>query len=121
MKERLIAVPYKQPPWSERYPQLVNILEDEPAAPKGNIIRRNICVGGRWIDIEEKAKPYVLIADNLVDVEPQVLFVNASKGDYRLKANSPAIKIGFKPIPLERIGLYRDEWRANLLPKPLHR
>jgi len=121
MKERLMAVPYKQPPWSERYPQLVNILEDEPAAPKGNIIRRNICVGGRWIDIEEKAKPYVLIEGNLIDVDPQVLFMNASKGDYRLKANSPAVKIGFKPIPLERIGLYRDEWRANLLPKPLHR
>lgn len=57
MKERLMAVPYKQPPWSEKYPQLVNILEDEPAAPKGNIVRRNICVGGRWLNIEEKAKP----------------------------------------------------------------
>jgi len=121
MKERLMAVPYKQPPWSERYPQLVNILEDEPAAPKGNIIRRNICVGGRWMDIEEKAKPYVLIEGNLIDVVPQVLFMNAEKGDYRLKPNSPAVKIGFKPVPLERIGLYRDEWRANLLPKPLHR
>jgi len=121
MKERLMAVPYKQPPWSERYPQLVNILEDEPAAPKGNIIRRNICVGGRWMDIEEKAKPYVLIEGNLIDVAPQVLFMNAEKGDYRLKPNSPAVKIGFKPIPLEQIGLYRDEWRANLLPKPLHR
>ncbi len=121
MKERLMAVPYKQPPWSERYPQLVNILEDEPAAPKGNIIRRNICVGGRWMEIEEKAKPYVLIEDNLIDVVPQVLFMNAEKGDYRLKPNSPAVKIGFKPVPLERIGLYRDEWRANLLPKPLHR
>ncbi len=121
MKERLMAIPYKQPPWSERYPQLVNILEDEPAAPKGNIIRRNICVGGRWMDIEEKAKPYVLIEGNLIDVTSQVLFMNAEKGDYRLKPNSPAVKIGFKPVPLERIGLYRNEWRANLLPKPLHR
>jgi len=121
MKERLMAIPYKQPPWSERYPQLVNILEDEPAAPKGNIIRRNICVGGRWMDIEEKAKPYVLIEGNLIDVASQVLFMNAEKGDYRLKPNSPAVKIGFKPVPLERIGLYRNEWRANLLPKPLHR
>ena len=73
------------------------------------------------MDIEEKAKPYVLIEGNLIDVAPQVLFMNAEKGDYRLKPNSPAVKIGFKPIPLERIGLYRDEWRANLLPKPLHR
>ncbi|MCX7968140.1 MAG: right-handed parallel beta-helix repeat-containing protein [Armatimonadetes bacterium] len=117
LKERLMAVPYKQPPWIERYPQLVNILEGEPAAPKGNIIRRNICVGGRWMDIEEKARPYVLVEDNLIDAEPQVLFVNASKGDYRLKPNSPAVKIGFKPIPLGQIGLYRDRWRTKLQSK----
>ncbi|MFN4180738.1 MAG: hypothetical protein ACK4I8_10525, partial [Armatimonadota bacterium] len=94
--------------------KLVNILEDEPAAPKGNIIRRNICIKGRWMDIEEKAKPYVLVEENLIDAEPQSLFVDASKGNYRLKPNSPAVKIGFKPIPLERIGLYRDEWRTKL-------
>ncbi|MCS7266306.1 MAG: right-handed parallel beta-helix repeat-containing protein [Armatimonadetes bacterium] len=118
MKERLMAVPYKQLPWSERYPQLVNILEDEPAAPKGNIIRRNICVGGRWMSIEEKAKPYVLIENNLVDAEPQVLFLDASKGNYQLRPNSPAFKIGFKPIPLEQIGLYRDRWRTKVKLKP---
>ncbi|MFN3420182.1 MAG: hypothetical protein ACK40X_00470 [Armatimonadota bacterium] len=117
MKERLMAVPYKQPPWSERYPKLVNILEDEPAAPKGNIIRRNICIRGRWMDIEGKAKPYVLVEENLIDAESQELFVNPDKSDYRLKPNSPAVKIGFKPIPLERIGLYRDEWRTRLPPK----
>lgn len=117
LKERLMAVPYKQPPWNERYPKLVNILEDEPAAPKGNTIRRNICVRGRWMDIEEKAKPYVLVEGNLIDAEPQELFLNPDKSDYRLKPNSPAVKIGFKPIPLERIGLYRDEWRTKLPPK----
>lgn len=105
MKERLLQVPYKQPPWSEKYPELVNILEDEPAAPKGNIVTRNICVGGRWLDIEEKAKPYVRIENNLVDVDPK--FVDIKKGDFRLKPDSPAWKIGFKPIPFEKIGLLK--------------
>lgn len=114
MKDRLMAVPYKQPPWSEKYPQLVNILEDEPAAPKGNIVRRNICVGGRWLNIEEKAKPYVQFEDNIFGADAESVFVNARKGDFRIRTNSIATKVNFKPIPVERIGLYRDKWRTYL-------
>jgi hypothetical protein len=33
------------------------------------------------------------------------LFVNSSKGDYRLRPESPAIKLGFKPIPFDKIGV----------------
>lgn len=103
MKQGLLAMPYKESPWKERYPTLVNILEDEPATPKGNIIRRNICVGGKWLNIEKRAQPYVTIEDNLIGVDP--LFVNPSKLDFRLLPESPALKLGFKPIPIERIGL----------------
>ncbi|MFA5193481.1 MAG: alpha/beta hydrolase fold domain-containing protein [Verrucomicrobiia bacterium] len=41
------------------------------------------------------------------------LFVNAAKDDYRLKKNSPAFKLGFKPIPVEKIGPYKDPLRAS--------
>ena len=41
------------------------------------------------------------------------LFVNADKDDYRLKPNSPAFALGFKPIPVEKIGPYPDELRAT--------
>jgi len=40
-------------------------------------------------------------------------FVNPDKDDYRLRWWSPARKIGFKPIPVEKIGPYRDELRAT--------
>ena len=106
MVERLNRVPYKKPPWSERYPELVNILEDEPAAPKGNRIIRNVCWRGKWLEIEGKAKPYVRFEENLIDQNP--LFVDAEKMDFRLRPDSPAYKIGFKPIPFEKIGLYRS-------------
>lgn len=33
------------------------------------------------------------------------LFVDAGKGDYRLRAESPAFQLGFQPIDTERIGL----------------
>jgi len=40
-------------------------------------------------------------------------FVDPDKDDYRLKPESPALKMGFKPIPVEKIGPYGDELRAS--------
>ena len=41
------------------------------------------------------------------------LFVDAARRDYRLQPGSPALKLGFKPIPVEKIGPYQDELRAS--------
>ncbi len=41
------------------------------------------------------------------------LFENWSKDDYRLKPNSPAFKVGFERIPVEKIGPYASELRAT--------
>jgi len=41
------------------------------------------------------------------------LFVDAASGDFHLKPNSPALKLGFKPIPLESIGPYPDDERVT--------
>ena len=41
------------------------------------------------------------------------LFADAAKDDYRLPSGSPAFKLGFRPIPLERIGCYRHGLRAS--------
>ncbi len=41
------------------------------------------------------------------------LFVDPAHHDYRLKPESPALKLGFKPIPMEKIGPYADTLRAS--------
>lgn len=41
------------------------------------------------------------------------LFVDPARDDYRLHAESPALKLGFQPIPIEKIGPYQDELRAS--------
>jgi hypothetical protein len=111
LRHDLESIPYKTPPWSTRYPQLLTLLDDDPAAPKGNIFARNISVGGKWADIEDIAKPYVIFKDNLIGIDPH--FVDAKKLDFRLKADSPAWNNGFKPIPINKIGLYKDQNRAS--------
>lgn len=105
MTDRLNDMPYKNELWSKRYPELVGILEDEPAAPKGNLVTRNISVGGRWDGIYDEAKSYVTVKDNLVDEDPH--FVRQHPVSFELKDDSPAYKLGFKKIPIEKIGLKR--------------
>jgi hypothetical protein len=41
------------------------------------------------------------------------LFVNPEKDDYRLRPDSPALKLGFQAIPVEKIGPYQDPLRAT--------
>ena len=40
-------------------------------------------------------------------------FVDPDHADYRLKPDSPAFALGFKPIPVEKIGPYKHELRAS--------
>ena len=41
------------------------------------------------------------------------LFVDPANHDYRLRPESPALGLGFKQIPLDKIGPYRDALRAS--------
>ncbi len=41
------------------------------------------------------------------------LFVDPDNDDYRLRPDSPALKLGFKPIPIDKIGPYHTELRAT--------
>lgn len=111
LTERLNAMPYQSEPWRSRYPQLLTLLEDDAMGPKGTLITRNIAVGGKWSNIERAAIPYAVMKDNFTEGDPQL--VDIAKGDFRLRKDSPAFKLGFKPIPLEKIGLYRDPKRAS--------
>ncbi len=107
---RLKKMPYKQPPWSTRYPRLVNILDDDPAAPKGNVIVRNVC-RGRWDEIEQAARPFLTMQDNLVGEDPR--FVDPEKMNFQLRDDSPAWALGFKRIPIEKIGLRTKNRRPD--------
>ncbi len=42
-----------QAPYATRYPQLKSILEDDPSAAKGNIVRGNVCFGPKWLRLQD--------------------------------------------------------------------
>ncbi|MEO8413087.1 MAG: right-handed parallel beta-helix repeat-containing protein [Ginsengibacter sp.] len=136
-KGTISGIAYNQPPYSTRYPKLIHLLAEEPEAPKGNVISRNICEGGAWdknvgfwkTSIEDKARPYLEMKDNVVApnsavkdslskgfVQINPLFINQKnpkQGKYQLTVNSPALKRGFIQIPFANIGLYSSDDRAS--------
>lgn len=110
-KGTLSGIRYRESPYRERYPKLPPILDEEPWAPRGNVVCRNLCLGGKWDEIEARARPMVTFQDNLAGTDPG--FVDAAHANYELKPEAPALKLGFEPLPLAKIGLYADPNRAS--------
>ena len=119
-KGTLQGIRYQESPYKDRYPELVNILNDEPAAPKGNRIFRNLSFGGKWDDINARARKYQTLENNLIDQDPHFATPERlGKGkhpravDFALRPDSPAGTIGFEKLPLDQMGLYEDKNRAS--------
>ncbi len=113
--DRLEAVNGTQPPYTDRYPELATLLDDDPALAKHNKVVRNVNFDGGWLELYDgltESTQYLTIKDNFTEGDPG--FVDADKLDFRLKEDSPVFKLGFQRIPMEKIGLYKDEYRTRL-------
>ena len=64
-----------------------------------------------WEAIEGKIRPLVTMENNLVNEDPK--FVDADAGNFQLRDDSPAWKLGFQRIPVETIGLCHNDQRAS--------
>jgi hypothetical protein len=111
----LSGVRFGEPPYSERYPELLTLMDDDPAAPKGNRVVRNLVVGGVWDEVEDRARPLLALENNLLDAAPG--FVGAASiaadeevksDDFALPEEAAALQAGFVPLPLTQMGLQRE-------------
>ena len=71
-----------KPPYTDRYPELAQILEDSPDFPKGNRIIKNISFGGRWLDIHDRVRlADIVVRDNVIgDPEMGWHFISETEG-----------------------------------------
>jgi hypothetical protein len=119
MRERLADLPLAL--YRERYPALKSldayygppggaaIIGDAftGVPPENNVVARNVCVG-KWLKVYWHATlPMLRLENNLTNINPR--FVGepgepVRAKDFALQADSPAWKLGFEKIPVERIG-----------------
>jgi len=105
MTQRLEAMPYQEPPWSEEYPQLVDIEDDEKCAPKYNVITGNAAsksgpasVGIPVRTRENTVENNLFTEDAIVEVEGESEM--SIPDDSLIHEELPH----FEPIPFEKIG-----------------
>ena len=118
MWPRLVGLALDRPPWSKRYPELAGLRdaikngEVVPEKLRGHIERNIFWDAAECIGFHRTPKEHCwVIRDNLRDRDP--LFAGPAKGDYRVRRESPAFALGFKPIPVDRIGVYQHDCRAS--------
>lgn len=78
--DRMKEMNYTQPPYSEKYPELLTLYNDDPARPKYNRILRNISVGGRWLDLYSGLDLSLLEITNNLIADPVIFRTSAETG-----------------------------------------
>lgn len=107
--QNLLKVPYNEGIWAEKYPKLVNLLEDEPELPKGNIIRNNVQYKSPGYTIDPLALENGVFEDN-ISISSTKGFVDYKNKDFTLSEDSEIFtKLpDFEPIPFNKMGLLDD-------------
>ena len=97
------ALDYQSPLWTERYPRLAVVMDNDPELPMGNVIHSNLIIGC--------TKPFALsgsVDPQWLDRQDNVeLPATAASQPFEL-SQLPALweqVPGFEPIPYQRIGL----------------
>ncbi len=92
------------PPYSEKYPQLKTVLDDEPAVAKYNCIENNVFCGGKWRELKDDLTDSIVCFKNNV-VKDSCDFYRFDKGKIVIDTLSDIFPEDFETIPVEKIGI----------------
>jgi len=108
-KRLLEDIDIAKPPYSTRYPRLLDTFSIPMGKGRGNDVLRNVSIQSGAFGEGTNA-----LANNFAS-ETDPGFVNA-ESDLALRPDSIVFRKipGFEPIPVEEIGLYRDDFRRRL-------
>ena len=100
-----------EPPHVTKYPDLAHLEENVDR----NFIWRNVTLDCPKFALRENGQNELLENESLLK-DPG--FVAVATGDFALPSDSALYdQLGFRPIPFDEIGLYKNENRAELPPK----
>ncbi|MDY4975701.1 MAG: stalk domain-containing protein, partial [Clostridia bacterium] len=114
MMTRLKEVPYTTGIWAETYPELVNILEDDPAVPKYNTITGNVSYRTPEYNLASEVIQYGTFENNIT-LKDTKAFADYKNKDFTILEDSEVYQKlpDFEPIPFSEIGLLDQKIEAS--------
>ena len=114
--QKLISLPFQQPPWNARFPSPVRLPEIGTRIPQENQISGNVvarCPKPKHFNGKPAEFERSRVGDNAVFGNEDPGFVNTSENDFRLKRDAEVFKRfpQFKTLPVSDMGLIRDAYR----------
>lgn len=121
IRERLTkSIDIYNPPYCERYPFLYDYLDPIIEGKEWSGIRMKDNVASNNLIVGSKVKSCALVGENAQfewvnnwETVDDPGFVDMKNADFSLKEDSKVYKMikGFKPVPFENMGIYKDEYR----------
>lgn len=116
LAETLRKVKFQQPPWSDRYPEMKNILTFHPDWPTGNVISDNVlidCPTLLHVSGKKEHMAHSKIGENRKISRTDAGLTKDANPITTLRRNGVVIQ-GFPALPFKKIGLYKDDFRSTL-------
>ena len=116
LSKYMLRYKWNQPPYSTKYPKLIEIFTKDPiAAPWFNVVERNVMVDCGYGIRKGSMKPeWSTIRDNWEGSDPGFVQPDHTKLDFRLRPDAAVCReAGFKPSPLDKVGLYESPERRT--------
>ena len=115
LRKTLRQVPYQQRPYTDRYPELAHLLERAPGSPIGNVLRRNVVIGGQALVAKDDADKDIEVERMFGEAEAALTDSAAADKAQRADAfvldpTSHALQQGFVPLPLTRMACTSRRW-----------
>jgi len=111
----LKEVDITRPPYTTRYPTFVGFMDPQPGQPRVSIACRNLLV----MCAEPKSGNWQLDETNWsTDSDPGFVDMNSGNVNFRSDAEVFRRIPGFKPLPVDRMGLYEDTLRPVVVREP---
>jgi len=112
----------KEKPWSERFPEMVSLLENRPELPHRVMFKDNLVVIQKGEAVNNKMSKAGKAVPGLLEIQGNWVtaedpgFTDIANGDLTLREDAAVFRNipGFEPIPFREIGLMRDGFRKKL-------
>lgn len=110
--DNLSKIPYKSEVWKKAYPDLYKIMNgSNPGLPSGNIVTTNAIYMTKSPDIEKSVVQNGDVKNN-ISFKKWPDFISVGNVDAKKLSGENIAVPGFKSIPFEKIGTYKDEYNV---------